>query len=687
MRLLAKSPADRFQSADEVDLALASVLEVHPVVSPSVLRWRRVAVVAAGVAALGWLGSRIVRGSPQLDAHRIMVFPLVERGGTSSAGSAGEIAALMISTTLSQAEPLRGFYGWTALTPQERADPRLIRPESARRIARGQRAQFYIQGWIVEEEDSLAVILSLNHASGSTDPVEYRAADRRGVRTPTQLAMDAMVHLLPSLLEHPTDLSILRARNPAAIAEFLLGEVDYYRSRFGNALGHYQKAIAADSLLAIAAVQGAQAASWAERPQEAVQLLAVAKARLALLPARYGDIINGLAAYYAGRADSAVFHLKRAIAGTPDWSEASMALGEVYRHLLPTEVPLDSLARAAFSKAAALDRGLTAPLYHLAELAVRRGDTAEAWVLLNRLAQAHPDSDMVLPLSFMQRCIEGKMPLSEWRKVAVESWDGLIGAALVLAAPEASPECATDAFRAMLGTRIEGNYRPQAYYALQSLLAMRGRTEELRSLVNSDYGRQFGGMWYLILSTAAGAPFGREVDSLVQSMGENYAAMGTARLWFIGLRAAQRGARQQLRAIETALTAQANGSGAPVDRLFADIIAARSAVVRGDTAGAIRRLSALTSPATRVDAVWSPFLPLSLEHLTLAQLRYATGDYPGALMEVAWFDAPAPPVSSWLCVPGAFVIGVRAAERIDRKDLATRYRGRLRRLGREALLQ
>lgn len=686
-RLLAKSPADRYESAEALDRALARALEPAVPVARTGAALRRVGAAAA-VAIAGWVAWAALGAKPVLDPRRVTVFPLVDQRVGAANGNAGEIVALMLATTLGQAEPLRGFYGWVALGPRERANPRLVSTSSARSIAKRQRAGYYVTGWIQEETDSVAVILSLNDASGRDDPIQRRVSAPRGDRSPSQLGLAAMVELLPSLLGHEMDLRVLSDRNPAAIEEFLLGEVEYYRARFETALKHYHKAIETDSALAIAVVRGAQAASWAEQPEEAIRLVALAEAQAGALSSQYVALVKGLSAYYAGQADTAVTHLREAIAAAPDWSEAWMALGEVYRHLLPHERPLDSLAEAAFAQASALDSTFTPALYHLAELAIRRGDLSRARRLLTRLESAHTDSGFVRPLTLMLRCFDKDISPAEWRRVAATDWTDLTAAALTLAAPAASPRCATDAFRAVMEEPQAGSsYRPNAYFALQSLLAMQGRNEELGRLLASEYGAQFGGAWYVLLAAVAGAPFAREADSLVQSQGDNYAAMGAVRLWFLGLWEAHRRNLSRLGMIEATLAGKADSSQSSRDRLLSDIIAAHAALARADSAGARRRLAALRPVTTRTDAVWTGWGALSFEHLVLAQLLLAAGDQKGARAEVASFDAPAPPIMGWLCLPAALVVGVKAAESLGRKDLAAGYRARLHAIGRDSPLQ
>jgi hypothetical protein len=219
------------------------------------------------------------------------------------------------------------------------------------------------------------------------------------------------------------------------------------------------------------------------------------------------------------------------------------------------------------------------------------------------------------------------------------------------------------------------------------LLVMQGQTEELRRLAGGAFGASYGGQWYLLLDAVAGAPFEREADSLVRAQGDQYARMGTVTLWSLGLWEAARRDTSRVRTIGAMLAQKADSTGTPRNRLFADIVAAHGSLARGDSAEAIRRFSALRPAANRTDAVWSPWGTLSFERLTEARLRLAVGDDRGALAVVQAFDAPAPPISYWLCQPAAFALGVRAAEALGKRGLAERYRSRLKRIGREDLLR
>ena len=86
----------------------------------------------------------------------------------------------------------------------------------------------------------------------------------------------------------------------------------------------------------MAALRGAQAASWLNDMSEASALTKAVLAHVSLLPPRMEEFARGLDAYVSGQADSAVYWLTRAIKRSPQSTEAHMALGEVYYHLLPS---------------------------------------------------------------------------------------------------------------------------------------------------------------------------------------------------------------------------------------------------------------------------------------------------------------------------------------------------------------
>ena len=96
---------------------------------------------------------------------------------------------------------------------------------------------------------------------------------------------------------------------------FLLGEASFRRARASEALAHYREAVRLDSTFALAAVRGAQAATWDHRSSEAESLIRRALAQK--MSPQFTHFALGYAAYLEGRPDSATI---RAAQGARDRS-------------------------------------------------------------------------------------------------------------------------------------------------------------------------------------------------------------------------------------------------------------------------------------------------------------------------------------------------------------------------------
>jgi tetratricopeptide (TPR) repeat protein len=274
---------------------------------------------------------------------------------------------------------------------------------------------------VVHRTDSVTVVLRLNDVSG--DSVLGRASASRPGPEAAQAGLAAINLLLPKLLapgQHMADLSALTDRRPAAVASWLEGERAYRAFDFESALSFQVRAVEQDSALAVAAIRGAQAASWLARDGEAMALAAVAVRNARLLPDRTAPFAYGLLAYLEGRPDSAVQWLSRAIQSSPGWTEAHMSLGEVYYHRLPLGVESpDSMAQNEFLMAAA-DSGFAPARYHLAEIAIRRGDTARAERAVrdfSRVARSESSVDQRAILGWMLACLTHGRTAIDWLAV------------------------------------------------------------------------------------------------------------------------------------------------------------------------------------------------------------------------------------------------------------------------------
>ena len=683
MTALAKVPADRFTTAAEFAQSLEA--DSHRVSR----RWshrRKVRVLGATAAVVGTLAAfglwRTADWRPaKLDGNRVMVFPLQSASSTGALEGVGEEVATYIGYALEGTAPLRWLEARDFLGDREDGVP-LARAE-AQRVASAQRAGFYIDGSILNGPESVTVVLRLYDVEGDSVIRRAGASSRPSEASLPQLGLRAVGDLLPALLEpgRTVDLTALSERRPTAIAHFLQGEREYRRMRFNAALGHYRKAVAEDSALAIAALKGAAAAYWKDKRDEAAELIAVALHHEADLPPRLALFARGLRSTAAGQADSAVDYLNRALASDSNWTEAWMALGEVYYHLLPRVSSPDSLAEAAFMRAQRVDSTFAPPLFHLTEIALRRRDLPTAERYLARLRLGDPDSTFIPPLSLMYSCARDGPAGIRWRETAEASPTIMLEVAWALAARGANPACARAGFRSVLSASRE-EHRWGALLGLQGLLAAMGRDDEVDSLLTWAEAADLPGRLLYLLDAAAGTGFQRQAAAAATQLGQKFDSISSVGLWFLGEWEARQGSLPNLVSIADVMTRRAANTRDRTDSLVARALQAQMSRRQGDSAQAIASLRRLTPAASQADLSWQPWEALAGERLALAELLLASGHPADADSVVSELDSHRA-IIYLVYLPAVLELKARAAEALGRPGMAAANRSRLAALRRE----
>ncbi len=684
-RALSKVPADRYRSATQFAEALTQPLAPE---RPAGRRARAagVAIAAAAMAAFGvWRLTTSEENPP--DSNKVIVFPLVEHGMAKRGGGTGEEVAILIGSALEHTEPLRWIDGWTWLEPKVRQRSELLTGAAARRIAQSRRARYYIDGAIVTAADSATVTLRLNDASGDSVVAQASASGPSDLTALPFLGLRAVRQLLPTLLEPgrkvgPDALAVLTERRPSAIANWLQGEREYRRSHFDKALDYFRRAMEQDSSLAFAALRGAQAADWLNRHDEAAGLVQLVLDRSGILPKRYGDFAAGLQAYISGSADSAVYMFRRALAADSLWAEAWMGVGEVYYHYLPSVPNRDSLARAAFITARRADPDFTPPLFHLSEIALRTDRPSDADSLVVAFEAHNPDSTQARTLQLMWRCIRDGPESIEWTKVAMHAPTDVLAAAQILAAGAAQPDCARQAFHAVLASPQTALHWG-ALLGLQSLLVATNHLDELKQLFASSEVANLPAPLLFLLDASAGAGVEAEAKAVATQRGKGYDSMPAPTLWLFCQWAASRKDTVGLRLIAAELAKRTAQSGSRLDSLLSRVAAARLALVEGDSTVALHRLQALVSSAPLKDLIWQPWEGLAGERLALAELRLATGAAEEAYRLASDVDGHRA-VVFLIFLPASLELRARAAQAMGRTDLVSRHRARLASLRRES---
>ena len=693
LRAMAKAPVDRFESATAFrdalrDPRLNETTDVVPTVTKKSARSRfgligvAAAVIGAMVATGVWRSD--ARRNASLDPNRVMVYPFVLSSGFSGASTTGEDVATIIGNALDNSDPLRWIDGWALLDPSSRSDIRLLSNETARELARSRRCATFVTGRLVSAGDSVRVFVTLHDVRGDSVIASSEAA---GISTdPWKQGLSAVSRILPRLIPGSTqDLaSEWKNRTPGAVAQFLLGESAFRRVRPRVALEHYRKAILVDSTFAIAALRGAQAATWNHRSDEAAAMLRVALAQP--LRPRYQQFAQGFAAYLEGRADSAVSHLRRAIALDSNMTVAWIQLGEVYAHLQPLSGDPDSLADQAFDTARRLDSTSAATLLHPIEIRLRRGDIAGAAPLLARFRAADPDSEPLEILRITEACARDGAASLRWPELVRANPEIVIKVGRDFAGGRGLQPCGAAAFKAILSvdtasTEAADGRRFAAMLGLQAQDVAGGDPTRAAAIID-DFVRKWKAGESLFLLQAplldSWVPRARAIAARdAEKYGVNYVSLPYAsRTWELGMFALHEGNVELARAIATTLRTRGQGVAAQSERVLATSLDAQLLLARGDSAGAERLLMDVLSAEAAISIMpWDEIEPRGAERLLLVRLLLARGANELAIGVANVFDAPR--LGHIVYLRTSLELRARAAKSLGNSSAESHYLARL----------
>ena len=266
MQCLAKSPADRPQSAQELVQAIdalttpsggtaphiaASVVTTPHVTSSGAARngaSRKLIALAAGILVLalgGWYASTRLR-TPDISERRIAVAPFENLTGDPQFDVVGRMAADWLSQGIARAESVE-VVATLAVTSAMADAPRGTNPVPL--LARATRASVVITGTIYPQGDSLRLQAAVIDAKTdreilSLDPVSAPKTD------PMQ-AIESLRERLVGAIAVGADTGrnrLMRAPRFSAYQEYLRGEALFARSQ-AQALPYFERAIGLDSML------------------------------------------------------------------------------------------------------------------------------------------------------------------------------------------------------------------------------------------------------------------------------------------------------------------------------------------------------------------------------------------------------------------------------------------------------
>ncbi len=683
-RALAKSPADRFASATEFTEALN---QPPPdgwdtkADKPARRHRKPVAAALAVISAILFFRFGPIGRAVPLETNRIVLFPLADVRSMSDR-EAGWDVALAINSSLDRALPLRGIDGWQYLSASTRADAGLLTNAVQLEVARSRQARWYVSGTISRRADSAMVKLNLYDAQADTLVGSETGSGAGDAASIIRSGLRATALLLPRILDpgRRMDLTSLLDREPGALALWMQGERQYRRSHFAEALDLLQRATAEDSLLAVATVRAAQAASWESRPELARRLIHAALRHRDLLgPATY-SVANGFRAYLDGEADLAIRLLDSARVLLPDDAAPSMLLGEVYHHLMPPVAAAESLAQEMFQDAFRRDTSFTPAIVHLAESALLNGNSEQASRNIRHLQAVRSDTTLLRELDLIASCVSGSE--IDWAASLYGNADAVIQAAQQLAVAGRYPECAKSAFRAVMAVdSTVPAFRWHALLGLQGLLVSQNRGDSARLLLDSALATNRAVMALYPIDLVVGAPTagrGPEIAAFAESAyGPGYERSSPQTRWVMALWHESQGDASMVQRIAASLRQRADSTDSRRDRLIADAVDAHALLAGGDTTGAIAAFRALRPNAPHDSLLTDLFESLAPERITLARLLLARGDPAGAQAVASSMDHPQS-IMNLLFLRESLIIREAAAVALGHQQSAAMARARLR---------
>ena len=307
----------------------------------------------------------------------IAILPFTVRGGRDIAYLANGMVDLL-TPAFDGTGLVRGIDPNTVIGATGDRQAATMDSVAARAVAATVRADRYVVGSIVRTGATLTFRATLRQADGrEVGRAQTTVADSNGLAS----GIDALVRqLIATELLAPGDtiasIAATTTTSTRALRAYLDGERDLRDARPAAAVTHFQLAVSADSLFALAWYRLARAARWNDVYSLSASAARRANALAGSLPPRQQALVRAYHTLRFGSAVDAERQLAQIVADYPTDVEAWMLLGELQFGSNPYYGrPMDESA-AAFGRVMALDpryREVTVYLMDLAANAERRG--------------------------------------------------------------------------------------------------------------------------------------------------------------------------------------------------------------------------------------------------------------------------------------------------------------------------
>jgi len=415
MRCLEKSPADRWQTAEQLlaqleGMATPTEGTVARVGGPGV--WpglsRRAALAALAVlgltgAGLLWRGRRLP--GPSVSANRVAVLPFSVHGGEDIA-YLSEGMVNLLGTSLDGASDLRSVDPRALLGAVARAGGGPLDPQRGSSLARGLGAGLYVLGDVVKAGDRLRVEASLYDERRGTEPAAQSAVEG-GATQIFGLVDELAAQLVAKRSEGPgarvTRIAAVTTTSLPALKAYLEGDRRFRAQQFAQALDAFQQAVTIDTLFALAYYRLSITAEWLNRADLAREAAEQAMRHSDRLSDRDRALLEGLRATRRGDA-AAAERLYRTVVGLyPDDVEAWFQLGEILFHYGPRERgrPIGE-SREAWERVLQLEPGNAGAALHLARVAAVEGNFPELDSLVRLVVRLSPEGERVIEMQTLR---------------------------------------------------------------------------------------------------------------------------------------------------------------------------------------------------------------------------------------------------------------------------------------------
>ena len=398
MRLLAKRPADRPQSAEDVAREAEAALTpaagtatvrvaVPEAAGPVASGSRRVLWMAAGAVAaitvVFTVAALVNRQRPvKVEARVVAVAPFRVSAADSSLAYLREGIVDLLAAKLSGTTTLRAADPRTFLNSWRRAAGGGDLPEaSALALAAGLGAGRLVEGEVVGSRASLTINAALLDAPGGS--VRARAS----VEGPADSVARLVDQLAAKVLalgagEGEQRLGALTSTSLPALRAYLDGQALVRGGNFEGGVKKFEEALDLDSTFALAGLGHIRAGEWLGRGYWGRGADVAWRHRDRLSPRDRAHLESYLGPRFPERTTfrDAIAAAERFVNLGGDSPEAWYRLADLLYHTGPAAGYADALPRSrqAFARALALDSTFAPALEHAAVLAVELGDTAGA---------------------------------------------------------------------------------------------------------------------------------------------------------------------------------------------------------------------------------------------------------------------------------------------------------------------